>query len=381
MKVTKYLVGALAASMLFASCSDDDDASPSNGGGTDTIVPVVPVDPVVPVEPVVVVPDAYDASGYAPATQNVTDQVGALSSLLKKADGSKDPASVVSFTYEELKAEYESGSPAVKDAASSLYNTLIAGSSTSGVFEAAASASEARKSGADYVFKSSSADNSGKAGNHLLIAGGMEPEQVVEKGSFGGVAFNHVTNVLFASPSAVTKEQLDQALALYGSDPTFETKKYSAKYTAKDHHAKKYHDLISYQFRKAQQAIAVGNTTELGNAVGEIEMLWEEGVISQAIYYFNDVKAALGTDLDVAAGGAGYDAAADALHAHSEAIGMLMGFYFLGGDNASALGEALTFAGANTADGSLNADQFVNDATKLGDVDKAISALKIAYGL
>jgi hypothetical protein len=381
MKVTKYLVGALAASMLFASCSDDDDASPSNGGGTDTIVPIVPVDSLVPVEPVVVVPDAYDAAGYAPATQNVTDQVGALSSLLKKADGSKDSASVESFTYAELKAEYESGSPSVKDAANSLYQALIADDNAATVFSAAAAASVARKAGVKFDFESSSLTNAGKAGKHLLVAGGMEPEQIVEKGSFGGVAFNHVANVLFADPSAVTKEQLDQALALYGSDPTFETKKYSAKYTSKDHHAKKYHDLISYQFRRAQQSITVGNSTELAEAINEIEMLWEEGVISQAIYYFGDVKSALGATLEIEVGGTGYDAAADAMHAHSEAIGMLMGFYFLAGDNAAAIGEALTYAGADTALGTLDAVKFVNDATELAKVDQAIDALKTAYGL
>jgi hypothetical protein len=337
-----------------------------------------------------VVPDAYDAAGYAQATQNVTDQVGAFSSLLKKADGSKDSASVVSFTYAELKAEYESGSPSVKDAANSLYQALIADDNAATVFSAAAAASVARKAGAKFDFESSSLTNAGKAGKHLLVAGGMEPEQIVEKGSFGGVAFNHVANVLFADPSAVTKEQLDQALALYGSDPTFETKKYSAKYTAKDHHAKAYHDLISYQFRRAQQSITVGNSTELAEAVNEIEMLWEEGVISQAIYYFGDVKSALGASLDLAYAEPcsgegctqpGFVVAADAMHAHSEAIGMLMGFYFLAGDNEAAIGEALTYAGADTTLGTLDAVKFVNDATELAKVDQAIDALKTAYGL
>jgi hypothetical protein len=403
MKVTKYLLGAVAASMIFASCSSDDDATPDTTSTPGTVQPGegtpgegTPGEgtPGEPGEetPVLVVPDTYDASNYNPAAQNVTDQIGAISTLWKKADGE---GTVDYVTKEALNAAYTAGSPSVKDYARAEFEQLI----ITPMFTAAPQISGVAKHSGPYTF---TAEGVGIAGDHLLAPGGYEPEQLVEKGTYGGVALYTVAWDLLkdAESGSVTEEQLNDALALYGAKTSFSSEKadvkFTAKYTVKNfvEGEKTYHDAIAYEFRRAQAAIKADNDAEIKAAVAQIISLWDKGIAAQAVVYLEKTVTALSDQLDVSVTpemdgddvvgytfGAGYETAANALHAHSEAVGMVAGLYAAAVPNFEACGTALALMGADFETGSINGLQFVNNTTNIGYLQQAISTLETAYGL
>ena len=304
-KINILLLAALMGGQLFfTSCGDDKEPEDNNE------------------TPSLTVADNYNADFEA----NPTTAAAASKSqkdLIVKLSANRPGKGVVEITKTELEADYNTGSPSAMSIASATFKTTLGE-----LFEEYETNTAAAASGIDIKWDSlSESPNGGNGPKHVFSGNAVEIEQLIVKGSFGGVSFNHVKNTLFAVPSAVTQADLNAALNLYGSNPDFTETDLSAKYTSsRKKDGKTYHELINYEFRRAQSAIDQDIEAEKIAAVNQILLLWEEGLAAQVMYYTNDVFNYFnaGAAEIVENGSSG-------CHAWSESVGILIGFYGVSG--------------------------------------------------
>jgi hypothetical protein len=228
------------------------------------------------------------------------------------------------------------------------------------------------------------------AGAGVNLYGPVEAEQLIEKSAYIGFCWAYTKTVLFVDPSAVTQENLDAALTLYGSDPEFSSSDWSAKYAAQNNVSsdKTFHDEISYNFRKAQSAIQQGKNDKKIEAVEEILNLWEAAIAAKTVSYLTDVVTDLAATPDYSQE-ADYEIVADAIHAWSEAVGFLAGFYLVQDENGKDLttitylqvGSILDNIQASTNGSKFDPLAIVANTTNLEKVESAISELETIYGL
>jgi hypothetical protein len=358
MNIKLISIGLLSTALLFSACKKDDDEEEVAVAFT--------------------VSETYEGDFEAnpPATAAVVDAIGDLSSKMKTADPTKGSKAV---TAADLSAIYEGGTLSLKDIASPYYDvatqTLFPG------FEFASSTA-----GTAFDFENpANTPYGGAASDHLFSGAPVELEQLLEKGSFGGACFSYVKNTLFLAPASVTSDQLDQALALYGSNPTFEETGLSAKYTDKRFYTvdTKYHTQISYEFRKAQSAISQGFEADKVDAVNAITKLWEEALAAQTIYYLTGVASDLAFSPDFS-NGDDVKTVADAIHGWSEAVAFLSGFFQVSGTMITddQIVSVLAKINASTA-GTFTPLSLVGDdaVSELADLNAGITELAQVYGI
>jgi len=357
MNIKLITIGMLSTALLFSSCKKDEEEE------------------VTTPKPTLSVSDTYSADGYDPATATVVTAIGELSSEMKTADPTKESETVTSA---ELVTIYQSGSLSLKDIASEQFNTWATGTLFP-EFE------KASGTGGD-VFDLGTPGNTpdgGAAYKHLFSGSPVELEQLIEKGSFGGACFSYVKSNLFATPSSVSSDQLDQALVLYGSEPTFEEKGLSAKYAGKRIYTGEttYHDQISYEFRKAQSAISQGLQSDKVAAVNAITKLWEEAIAAQTIYYLSGVASDLAFTPDYSIT-EDYNTVADAIHGWSEGVAFLSGFY---GVDGSTITDAQIVSILAKINGSMTGNYtpltLIGDFDELAELTTGINELADAYGI
>jgi hypothetical protein len=365
MKLRTLALGTLFLSVLATSCKKDDDNTE---------------------EAALSISETYDAAGFDEAsTTNAMSQLGELSSYMKTADPTKESAAI---TESELSTKYKAGDLSLKDISSAKYveaaEAAFAGLET-------ASASGTGDTDFDLANPNNST-NGGKAGDHLFNGEPLELEQIVEKAAYIGASFNYAKNTLFASPSAVSVDELNAALALYGSEPTFSTEKGICKWSAnyakglypEEGGEESYHDLINYQFRKAQSAAKQGFAAEKAAAVEEILVLWEKAIAAKAVSYLTgvvNVLAAGNLDYD-AIGGAGYIKVADAIHSYSEGVAFLTGFNGVEGVSISSTELSKIMEQINAPiGGESDVLILIGDEDELADVNTAIASIESIFEL
>ena len=340
----------LSTALLFASCKHKEDVVEDE-------------------KKTVVVAETYtgDFTANTPSTTVAADNLEALASKIKSG---KD----VAVTVADLNAFYQNGDTSLEDMASVQYKTWA-----TALFTNTENASAASSSGTVIDFTNiAGTPNGGKAGKRLFDGSPIEPGQLVEKGAFGGVCFSYVKNTLFASPAAVTQEDLDKALVLLGTEPTFSTKRFSAKYAGKRAYGNgTYLDQINYEFRKAQSSIKQDITADKVAAVNAITALWEEAMMAQAIHYLYGSSEQF-ADNNLVYDDAGY---IGAIHGWSEAVGFIRGFYQVAGTKITdtQLESVLTKINA-PVDGAYDVLPLIGSPTQLADVTSAINDLAAIYG-
>jgi hypothetical protein len=359
----------LSTALLFSACKKDDDEEE--------------------VAAVFTVSETYsgDFEANPPATASVVESFGGLESQMKKGDPTKGSNAVTSATLSGL---YAAGTMSLKDIASPSYDAWATGT----LFPEFETASGTVGQVFDFADPSQTAKG-GAAFEHLLSGDPVELEQLVGKGSFGGAFFSYVKNTLFAMPTQVTSDQLDQALVLYGSDPTFESAGLSAKYAAKRFVSvggETYHAKISYEFRKAQSAINQGFTSERESAVNEITRLWEEALAAQAMYYLNGVAEDLafepdytlenGVDEDGNPVFVDYNTVADAIHGWSEGVAFLEGFHGVENKMITDAQIVSVLAKVNARiEGPYTPLDLINNPTEIAELQAGIADLANAYSI
>jgi hypothetical protein len=363
MKLRTLALGTLFLSVLATSCKKDDDNTE---------------------DPSFSVSETYDAAGFDDAsTANAISQLGELSSYMKTADPTKGSKAI---TKSELSAKYQAGDLSLKDISSAKYveaaEAAFAGLET-------ASADGVGNDTFDLKTPNNTTDG-GLAFEHLFNGEPLELEQIVEKAAYVGASFNYAKNTLFANPSAVSVDELNAALALYGSEPTFSTEKDKCKWSAKyakglspEEDGDTYHDLINYQFRKAQSAAKQGFDAEKAAAVEEILVLWEKAIAAKAVNYLEGVVEDLAAgNLDYAIGGADYNKVADAIHGYSEGVAFLTGFNGVEGVSISSSELTTIMSQINAPIGSeSDVLSLIGDATELADVNTAIASIESIFEL
>lgn len=358
MKLRALALGGLCISLLATSCKKEEE---TGEGGVVNLV----------------VSDTYSSDDFENvSTQSVISGLSDISSKMKTADPTNGSNAV---TYSELNTIFEAGDPSLKDASSSNYASLA--DDAMNAFEDASAAGVGNQE-FDLATPSLTPDG-GYAGDHLFDGAPLELEQIIEKAAYIGALYNHTKNTLFADPSAVTLEQLDQALVLYGSDPTFETKNWTAKYSSARIYTGEttFHDQISYEFRKAQSAINQGFTTDKVDAINAIVSLWEKAIAAQAVYYFEGVASDLAFNPDYE-NETEYNTVADAIHGWSEGVSFLIGYKGVSGVSISdaQISDVLSHVQYTSLSDS-DVLTIVNNPSALAEVNTAISELEEIFGL
>jgi hypothetical protein len=336
------LVGAVAASLILSSCGNDDDAAPA----------------------------VVEKISYEEASAVYTS-INAVAKTMKTSDGTKDSPAVV--TKAELDADYI-GEVGPNTLATTYFNDLMGDA-----FAQFATSSEATDN-----FDFDNLSTPGRASGHLLSAGPLEIEQLYEKGTYGAISFNYVANTLFSVPAQVTEEDLNSAIALYGNDMVLTEKpSLSAKYAAK----REYNAQIMAKFTEAKAYVISNDNDALSTALDEIEALWEEAIMIQAEDYLTEVAAAFATGgLDLSYNAdekSDYITIADAVHAYSEAVGMIVGFYNVEGTMITdeQITSVLTQINIEMAGNKLNATPmaFLGNKGELDDLKAAKAAILSIY--
>ncbi len=362
MNLRTLALGTLFLSVLATSCKKDDDNTE---------------------DPQLSVSETYDAAGFDDAsTKNAITQLGELSSLMKSADPTKGSTPI---TANQLKAIYEVGDLSLKNISSVRYT-----SEATAAFAGLETASNVGVGDTEFdLVTPGNTSDGGKAGDHLFNGEPIELEQVVEKAAYIGACFNYTKNTLFANPSAVTVDELHAALTLYGSEPTFsiDNCKWSAKYAkglspAAD--GDTYHDLINYQFRKAQSAAKQGFDADKVAAVDQILVLWEKAIAAKTVNYLEGVVDKLGAGgMDYSIGGDDYETVADAIHSWSEGVSFLIGFE--GVDGVSISSSQLTIImnqiNAPLSGGDSDVLGLIGNTGELADVNAAIASIESIFEL
>lgn len=358
-KINLLLLAVLMSSqLLFTSCGDDKEPEDEKEE-----------------TPSLTVAETYDADFNTTPTKTAEASKSQKDLITKLGANRPSKGTVSEITKSALEADYSVGTPSAMSIASAAFKTTL-----NDLFQVYQTNTAAAANGNIIDWDSlGKTPNGGNGPSHVFSRNAVEIEQLIVKGSFGGVSFNHVKNTLFAVPSAVTQADLDAALNLYGSNPDFSETDLSAKYTkSRKKDGKTYHELINYEFRRAQAAIKQNIEAEKVAAVNQILLLWEEGLAAQVIYYTNDVFNYFN------AGAAEItDKGSSGCHAWSESVGILIGFYGVPGTKITdtQLESILNKLNTTAVGHDGKPMEMYGNAAKLADLNTAIDEVAAIYGL
>ena len=346
MKIKLISIGLLATALLFSSCKKEDDDT--------TTVDVAST-------------YSGDFDVNPPSTLKASDNLETIAADIKTGQ-------ITAITAANLETLYKEGTLSLEDMSSPQYDTWAAA-----LFTSVEKASAASSNGTviDFTDLTKSPDGGG-AGKRLFDGAITEPGQLVEKGAFGGVQFHYVKNTLFANPASVSQEDLDKALALFGSAPSFDKNRFTAKYAIeRTLNNGTYLDQIAYEFRKAQSAINQNVESEKIIAVNAITKYWEEALMAQAVNYLyaaSDKFADNSLNYDD-------DGYIGAIHSWSEAVAFIKGFYMIEGTTITdaQIKSVLTKINAPIG-GDYDVLSLVGSTSEVTDLNTAIDDLASIYG-
>lgn len=325
-----------------------------------------------------VVPSDYSGADFS---TNAADELAILAALKTVRDEAFKGRSGQEVSAEALAAGFTSGDPSLKDIATTYYAGKLEG--TDGYFDEIALAS-----GSTYTLGDVEGDG-GTFGGYLFEEHGVELEQLIEKGMFGAVLYNHAVQVMSGELDQTTT---DRVLAIFGANPTFPSSNDGTKHDSPDKYAAVYaarrdkndgngfYSNIKNNLIRLQAAIAAGNDykKDQQEAILAIEKNWEESNAATVIFYLNEVIAKLSeTDPSDNTKGA-------ALHSIAECIGFIDGLKTIPQDHKIITDneiEELLGLFLYPSDGEAAVYTFATDpVNKLPRLQEAIADLKSIYG-
>ena len=247
----------------------------------------------------------------------------------------------------------------------------------------------AKARGGTYTPSSMIASNGGTFGGYLFDENGLEIEQLIEKGQFGSVLYNHATTLLSGK---ITAETVDQVIAIFGANPTFpntptaaktaQPDKLMANYAARrdKNDGKGYYTDMKNAFLKLQAAVKGGDNyvKERDEATAAIKLTWEKINAATIINYCHAVVSTLSatapTDAQKGA----------ALHAYGECVGFTHGWRTITAAQKkitdAQIDEVLDLLNA-PANGTPTSFKFITEpVTQLPRLTQIIVKLKGIYG-
>jgi hypothetical protein len=345
----------LASVSILSGCDDDNDAKP------------------------LVIPSEYSGENFSTNASDELALLTALKSVRDEAFKGRTNGQLVSS--ETLLTNFTAGEPSLKDVATSYYAGKLEGAN--GYFGEIALAS-----GNTYTLGATEG-NGGTFGGYLFEEHGVELEQLIEKGMFGAVLYNHAVALMSGTLENTTT---DRVLAIFGANPTFPSSndaskhespdKYAAVYAARrdKHDGNGFYSNIKNNLIKLQAAIKAGNDykKDQQDAIQAIEKNWEESNAATVIFYLNEVISKL-SETDPADNTKGA-----ALHSLGECIGFMDGLQTIPQDHKiitdNEIEEILALFLYPT-DGEAAAYAFATEpATNLPKLQEVIAKLKTIYG-
>lgn len=272
--------------------------------------------------PDLVIPETYDGAAF---TTNAATELRVrqqLADITKEAQRGRTNGTTLE--YSSLTALLNTGSPSLKAVGTSYYMTKMDG--IGGWLDEMAKAS-----GGTYV-PGTPVGEGGTFGGYLFDENGLEIEQVMEKGMFGAVLFNHAVNLLNGPIDGTTA---DKVLAIFGSNPSFPNSNNAAKHDFPDAQTAIYAarrtdendpNGLYFQMKKAliklQAAGKAGSeySKEQQEAANEIILTWEKVNAATIINYGLSSISLLSNSEPTDA------QKASALHSIGEGVGFAHGF-------------------------------------------------------
>ncbi len=325
------------------------------------------------------IPTTFESTNFATNASveiGVGNRLGSMTNEAKKGrvKGVKVSADSLSFWF-------ISGSPTLQSV-----NTRYFAERLSGAFGWIDEITKA--SGNDYTPTATISGNGGFFGGYLFDENGLEFEQLIEKGQFGSVLYNHAVSLLSGEVKA---ETVDRVIAIFGANPTFpntptasktaQPDRLMANYAARrdKNDGKGFYIQIKNAFLKLQAAVKGGTnyTKERDEAIADIKLTWEKVNAATIINYCHAVTTTLSktTTTDAEKGAA--------LHAYGECVGFTHGWRTISPPNKkitdAQIDEILDLLNA-PASGTPTSFKFITEpVTQLPRLAQVISKLKALY--
>jgi hypothetical protein len=284
-------------------------------------------------------------------------------------------------TLAALETPYLAGAPSVRDVSTTYFVGKMEG--PNGYMNELANSSGTTYTPGDMT------GEGGVYGSYLFDETGLEMEQLIEKGQFGAVLYNHFTTLISAPISIAT---VDQMVAIFGAHPDFPNTNNAANAANPDRFMANYaarrdkadgnglYTQMKNNFIKLQAAVRAGSNyeTEKQEAVDALALTWEKINAGTIINYCHGATSTLSesdpTD----------NQKAGALHAIGEAIGFSHGWKTIPSDNKlitdTEIDDILVLLNA-PHDAPSTVYTFVTDPlNQLPKLQEAIVKLQDIYG-
>ena len=221
---------------------------------------------------------------------------------------------------------------------------------------------------------------------YLFDPHGAEPGEIVDKGLYTALILHQIRTRYLSG--AITLQDLDNALNLYGAHPDFPNSDKSTLHSYPDRFLAKYaarrdngdgsgvYLVIKKYFIKAQQAIRNGEPDLLNLAVQGIHLQMERAVAATIInYIYASISAYSQTSPTPSVWAAG-------LHATGEAIGFTLGLKYLPGTVVSDADIDQVLYGLRYGqDQSRKVFDFIQQpVVSVSELQQTLSVLQNAYG-
>ncbi len=289
------------AALLFASCNGDEEDN-----NTKDPLPI---------------PAAYDGANFDANTTVETMVLTNLNTQVAAAKQGRNTGTVV--TLDAMTTPYSAGAPSVRDVSTTYFVEKMEG--PTGYMNELANSSGTTYTPGDMT------GEGGVYGPYLFDETGLEMEQLIEKGQFGAVLYNHFT-ALISGP--ISAETVDQMVSIFGAHPSFPNTNNAANAEFPDRFMANYaarrdkadgaglYTQMKSNFIKLQAATKAGSAydAEKQEAVNALKLTWERINAATVINYCHGATSSL-SESDPSD-----DQKAGALHSIGEAIGFMHGW-------------------------------------------------------
>jgi len=335
-----------ALSIIFISCSDDDDATPQ------LEIPAEYISP------------SFDANVSAEST--VIDELSTMTSAANDAESNAQSTTVSNIPY-----------PSTLSAVTTTnYRTLVDG----WLVELVKAANDDDGFQNPGLGTPADDEEGGLLGSRLLDENGLELEQMVQKGSFGAALYNHALTVI--NGDLTNSTAIDKLVEIHGTDPTFDPSSttaaatYSRRRSNQNTQTGFFFD-IKTSLITAKAAIEAGAAfdSERDQALADYLMAWEKSNYATVIFYCNDTK----TKLQTAGGDEGI--LGGAMHSYAEGVAFAHGFKGISNKQITEQQIDNILELLLAPDGQIpESYRFLNDATLIENLDEVIAEIQSIYG-
>ncbi len=263
------------------------------------------------------IPTAYDGANFDVNAATELDVIRRFRSLVAEVQKGRSGAPV---SLDSLNYWYAVGTPSVQSLVSGYFAPKVP------VWHA-----ELAKASGNTYTPGPPAGEGGVFGGYLFDENGLELEQMVDKGLYGALLYQHFNDL---TQAAVTPATVDRMLAIFGANPAFPNSYQAALHARPDILSANYaarrdkndgnglYTATRDAFIQLQAAVRAGDdyNQERDEAIETIRVNWEKSNAATIINYLHAVISKLSatnpSDADKGA----------ALHAYGEAVGFTQGW-------------------------------------------------------